>query len=280
MKTIKEVSEIARISIRTLRYYDEIGLLKPAQLTKAGYRLYDDSALAKLQLILFFKELDCPLRDIRKILDDPDYDREQLLIAQKALLEKKRNRLNGIIELITDVIGGINTMSFEAFNNEDIQKMVDHSLECMSPELLEEQIKKHGSIEKYREILTNGFSGNEKSMAQVINWYGGKEKAVEAVLQSTGNMEEFKQEQDATAEVYAQFKTAKETDNIDLAYDAVSRLAKCYKEMFKLDNARNILLDLAKEYLQLEKLAEITDMQYGSGISEYIAHTINNCYGV
>lgn len=280
MKTIKEVSEIAGISIRTLRYYDEIGLLKPVQLTDAGYRLYDNQSLAKLQLILFFRELDFPLKDIRKILDDPDYDREQLLIAQKALLEKKRNRLNGIIELITDVIGGINTMSFEAFNNEDIQKMVDHSLECMSPELLQEQIKKHGSIEKYREVLTNGFLGNEKSMAQVINWYGGKEKAVEAVLQSTGNMEELKQEQDATAEVYAQFKTAKETDNIDLAYDAVSRLAKCYKEMFKLDNARNILLDLAKEYLQLEKLAEITDMQYGSGISEYIAHTINNYYGV
>lgn len=280
MKTIKEVSEIAGISIRTLRYYDEIGLLKPVQLTDAGYRLYDNQSLAKLQLILFFRELDFPLKDIRKILDDPDYDREQLLIAQKALLEKKRNRLNGIIELITDVIGGINTMSFEAFNNEDIQKMVDHSLECMSPELLQEQIKKHGSIEKYREVLTNGFLGNEKSMAQVINWYGGKEKAVEAVLQSTGNMEELKQEQDATAEVYAQFKTAKETDNIDLAYDAVSRLAKCYKEMFKLDNARNILLDLAKEYLQLEKLAEITDMQYGSGISEYIAHTINHYYGV
>lgn len=280
MKTIKEVSEIAGISIRTLRYYDEIGLLKPVQLTEAGYRLYDNQSLAKLQLILFFRELDFPLKDIRKILDDPDYDREQLLIAQKALLEKKRNRLNSIIELITDVIGGINTMSFEAFNNEDIQKMVDHSLECMSPELLQEQIKKHGSIEKYREVLTNGFLGNEKSMAQVINWYGGKKKAVEAVLQSTGNMEELKQEQDATAEVYAQFKTAKETDNIDLAYDAVSRLAKCYKEMFKLDNARNILLDLAKEYLQLEKLAEITDMQYGSGISEYIAHTINNYYGV
>lgn len=279
MKTIKEVSEIAGISIRTLRYYDEIGLLKPAQLTEAGYRLYDDDALAKLQLILFFKELDCPLKDIRKILNDPDYDREQLLIAQKALLEKKRNRLNSIIELITDVIGGINTMSFEAFNNEDIQKMVDHSLECMSQELLQEQIKKYGSIEKYREVLTNGFLGNEKSMAQIINWYGGKEKAVEAVLQSTGNMEELKQEQDATAEVYAQFKTAKETDNIDLAYDAVSRLAKCYKEMFKLDNARNILLDLAKEYLQLEKLAEVTDMQYGTGISEYIAHTINNYYG-
>ena len=280
MKTIKDVSEIAGISVRTLRYYDEIGLLKPAQLTEAGYRLYDDGALAKLQLILFFKELECPLKDIRKILDDPDYDRKQLLIAQKALLEKKRNRLTGIIELITDVIGGINKMSFEAFNNEDIQKMVDHSLECMSPELLQEQIKKHGSIEKYREVLTNGFLGNEKSMAQVINWYGGKEKAVEAVLQSTGNMEELKQEQDATAEVYAQFKTAKETDNIDLAYNAVARLAKCYKEMFKLDNARNILLDLAKEYLQLEKLAEITDMQYGSGISEYIAHAINNYYGV
>lgn len=280
MKTIKEVSEITGVSIRALRYYDEIGLLKPTQLTEAGYRLYDDQALAKLQLILFFKELDFPLKDICKILNDPDYDREQLLMTQKLMLEKKRNRLNSIIELITDVMGGVNTMSFEAFSNEDIQKMVDHSLECMSEEAIEEQIKKYGSIENYREKLVKGFAGNEESMMQVIKWYGGKEKAVEAVLQSTGSMDELKQEQDETAKIYEQFKNARENNNTALAQDAVTKLAECYKKMFKLDNARNILLDLAKEYLQNEKLAEITDMQYGPGNAEYIARAINDYYGV
>ena len=99
MKTIKDVSEITGISIRTLRYYDEIGLLKPTELTEAGYRLYDSKALEKLQEIMFFRELEIPLMDIKKIMDNPNYDKEQVLLSQKSLLEQKRNRLNGIMRL-------------------------------------------------------------------------------------------------------------------------------------------------------------------------------------
>ena len=127
MKTVKDVSEITGVSIRTLRYYDEIGLLNPTELTEAGYRLYDSKALEKLQEIMFFRELDIPLIDIKKIMENPNYDKEQALLTQKNLLEQKRNRLNGIIELITDVMKGVNTMSFEAFTNEDVQKIVNHT---------------------------------------------------------------------------------------------------------------------------------------------------------
>ena len=128
MKTVKDVSEITGVSIRTLRYYDEIGLLKPTELTDAGYRLYDNKALEKLQEIMFFRELDIPLLDIKKIMDDPNYNKEQTLLTQKTLLEHKRNRLNGIIELITDVMKGVHTMSFEAFSKEEVQKILDHIL--------------------------------------------------------------------------------------------------------------------------------------------------------
>ena len=79
MKTVKDVSEISGVSIRTLRYYDEIGLLKPTELSDAGYRLYDSKALERLQEIMFFKELEIPLEDIKKIMDSPNYDKEQAL---------------------------------------------------------------------------------------------------------------------------------------------------------------------------------------------------------
>lgn len=79
MRTVKEISEITGVSIRTLRYYDEIGLLKPTGLTKAGYRLYDNKALEKLQQIMFFKELGISLMDIKEIIENPDYDKEQAL---------------------------------------------------------------------------------------------------------------------------------------------------------------------------------------------------------
>lgn len=279
MKTVKEVAGLTGVSIRTLRYYDEIGLLKPTQVTEAGYRLYDSKALAKLQEIMFFRELDIPLADIREIMGNPAYDRARMLAAQKDLLEQKRNRLNGIIELITDVMKGVNTMSFEAFDEEDINKMLDHMLEVMPKETLDQQIEKYGSIEKYREFLSAGYQ-NEKAVSDVIRWYGGKEKAVQAVLSSTGNLEDIKPQQDEHEIIYRQFVTAKQTADTGLANDAVMKLAENYKNMFHLDNARNILLDLAKEYLEVRKLAEITDKQYGIGMAEYIAGCIQQYYGV
>jgi len=279
MKTVKDVSKITGVSIRTLRYYDEIGLLQPTELTETGYRLYDNKALEKLQEIMFFRELEIPLIDIKKIMDNPNYDKEQVLLTQKSLLEQKRNRLNGIIELITDVMKGVNTMSFEAFSNEDVQEIINHTLECMSEESLDERVQKYGSMEKYRAHLASGFA-NEQTVADLLKWYGSKEKALKAIMQSTGNPEEIKQEQDENIKIYKQFMAAKETDNIDLAHSAVEMLAKNYKAMFSLDNARNILLDLAKEYLQREKLAEATDSQFGKGCSEYVAYAIQHYYGV
>lgn len=96
--------------------------MSPTQVTDAGYRLYDDKALEKLQEIMFFRELEIPLMDIKKIMENSKCDKKQILSEQQALLEHKRNRLNGIIDLIKDVKKGANTMSFEAFNDEDAKK--------------------------------------------------------------------------------------------------------------------------------------------------------------
>lgn len=278
MKTVKEVSMITGVSIRTLRYYDEIGLLKPTELTESGYRLYDNKALERLQEILFFRELEISLVDIKKIMDTPNYDKEQILKTQKILLEQKRNRLNGIIELITDVMKGVNTMSFEAFRNDEVQKIVNHTLECMSKEKIDEQVQKFGSLDNYKEYLSSGFA-NEQAMADLMKWYGSKEKAMEAIMQSTGDTEEIKQEQDENTKIYKLFMSAKESENMDMERSAVELLAENYKKMFALDNARSILLDLAKEYLQNSKLAEVTDSQFGIGCSGYVANAIKRYYG-
>ena len=157
--------------------------------------------------------------------------------------------------------------------------MLDHTLTVMSKETLNEQIEKYGSEEKYREYLASGFA-NEQATADLIKWYGSKEKAMEAVLQSTGSIEDLKPEQDANEKIYKQFMTAKVENNDQLAKEAVAMLADNYKKLFHLDNARNILLDLAKEYSSHEKLAEATDNQYGVGCAEYIANAIKLYYGV
>ena len=170
-------------------------------------------------------------------------------------------------------------MSFGVFNNEEAQKMVNHTLSCMSKEILDEQVQKYGSMEKYKEYLISGFA-NERATADLLKWYGSKEKVMEAVMQSTGSVEEIKQGQDENAKIYKQFMAAKEAGNMDMAHSAVEMLAENYKTMFMLDNARNILIDLAKEYSSNEKLAEVTDKQYGAGCSDYIANAIKIYYGL
>ena len=97
---INQVAALTGVTVRTLHYYDKIGLLKPSQVTEAGYRLYDGAALGKLQQILFFKELDFPLSDIKEIMTDPRYDKKEALLKQKELLLQKRDRLDGLIKLV------------------------------------------------------------------------------------------------------------------------------------------------------------------------------------
>lgn len=279
MKTVKDVSEITGVSIRTLRYYDEIGLFKPTQLTEAGYRLYNEKALEKLQEIMFFRELEFPLTEIKNIMENQDYDKEQALLTQRFLLEHKRNRLNGIIELINDVMKGVNTMNFEAFNDEDVNKIIDHSLELQGKESIEAIIKKFGNLEAYRTYVAQCLK-DEKTNAHLVKLYGSKEKAIEASLKSTGNKEDFKEQQTENDRIYRQFAQAKETDNAALAMEAVEKLAENYKAMFRLDNARYLLLKLAKDYLDHSKLTEAIDKQYGTGTTEYIGQAIQHYYGV
>ena len=97
MKTVNEIAKLTHVSVRTLHHYDAIGLLKPTQITEAGYRLYDDTALARLQAILLFRELQFPLKEIKRILASPDCDRTRILAQQVELLEMKKAHLENLI---------------------------------------------------------------------------------------------------------------------------------------------------------------------------------------
>ena len=97
MRTVKQVSELTGISVRMLHYYDEIGLLKPSEVSEVGYRLYNEEALMILQQILFYKELDIPLKEVKKIMYSPQYNKMQALENQKKLLVLKINKLKDLI---------------------------------------------------------------------------------------------------------------------------------------------------------------------------------------
>ena len=99
MQTVHEVSRLTGISVRALHHYDAIGLLKPSRVTEAGYRLYDGAALRRLQNILFFRELQFPLKEIKAILDNPEFDPKEALDQQIRLLELQRTRIDRLISL-------------------------------------------------------------------------------------------------------------------------------------------------------------------------------------
>ena len=119
--TVNEVSRITGVSARTLHYYDEIGLLKPAAVTEAGYRLYDDESLNRLEQILLFRELEFPLKDIRKIITSPNFDKSEALRQQIELLTLKKDRLERLIELAQRLETGGGTMDFKAFDKKKIK---------------------------------------------------------------------------------------------------------------------------------------------------------------
>ena len=114
--TVSETAKLTNISVRTLHYYDEIGLLKPTDTTEAGYRYYDEEALAALQQILLYRELDFPLKEIKDMLSKPDYDRQEALAAHKSLLLLKIERLRRLTGLVDSMMRGENTMSFQEFD--------------------------------------------------------------------------------------------------------------------------------------------------------------------
>ena len=126
MMIVNEVSRLTGVSIRTLQYYDKIGLLPPADYTEVGYRLYDDETLQKLQIILLFRELEFPLKDIRRIIESPVFDREKALEQQIHILELKKEHIENLIDLARGVKkSGVKDMTdFTAFDTANIDDYI------------------------------------------------------------------------------------------------------------------------------------------------------------
>lgn len=160
MKTVHEVSELTGVTVRTLQYYDTIGLLPPAKRTDAGYRLYDDTALARLQEILLFRELDFSLGEIKAILDDPAFDRQKALSQQIALLTLQRERIDRMIGLAKQMKQQEEyTMDFNAFDKRRIEEYKERAkAEWGGTAAYQEYAEKHGSRSDREEQQTvNAF---------------------------------------------------------------------------------------------------------------------------
>ena len=162
MKTVKQISSLTGVSVRTLHHYDSIGLLKPTATTEAGYRLYDDDALHRLQQILLYRELGFPLKDIQALLDAPEDVRRKALDDHIRQLDAKRQKLQDKISMAAIMkITEVNNMDFEQF---DAKKMDDYSAQAKTlwgktEAYREYQVKSQGRSKETNRTLGDDLMG-------------------------------------------------------------------------------------------------------------------------
>lgn len=276
MKSISQVAKLSGVSIRTLQYYDEIGLLKPSELTAAGYRMYDDNALQTLQQILFFKELGFPLKEIKEILEKPDFDRLAAFKKQKELFLLKRDRLDRLIQLLDRLEKGEQCMSFKEF---DLSNYIN-ALEEFKSNQAETVIQHRGSIENF-DLFIQKIKDNEDQVARLaIQQFGSIEKYTEEMKHSMAHFSEIMEKW------YSQVpeEMLKEDKFLKLAShkgeDAASEPVQSIVEEIIADaqaTAPKLLVGSVENYCRMmietysnDYLSRVFDTKHGAGSSEYI----------
>lgn len=277
MKSISQVAKLTGISIRTLQYYDEIDLLKPSELTPSGYRLYDENALQALQQILFFKELGFSLKEIKEILENPDFDRIAAFKKQKDLFLLKRNRINRLIQLLERLEKGEHCTSFKEFDLSDyISALEDFKINQA------ETVAKHwGSIENF-DMFIQKIRDDEDQVAKLaIQQFGSVENYTE---QMKYNLEHFSEIMETRLPEEAK-EIAKQSDILYGKLTADLSINVSTPEIQSIVHSIDVLIrdngggaSLAKPYIYVlidaysnDYIRSITDKKYKKGASDYIA---------
>ncbi len=279
MKTISQVAEFSGISVRALQYYDEIGLLEPSELTPAGYRLYDDDALQKLQQILLFREFDFKLKEIKEILQNPEFDKIEAFKKQKKLLSLKRNRIDKLIELLSRLERGEQYMSFKEF---DLSEYIE-ALEQFKSEKKDDIIKYWGSIEKFNEFIQK-VKDDESHVAELaIKQFGSVEKYTEAMKYNLEHFSELMEQSNAIIE--NKDEIMKKSDELylkltsDMTRDVSSNeIQDIVHEIIEFSNKNNLGIDMGEGFWDMviegyshDTIKAVNDEKYGTDASDYIA---------
>ncbi len=281
MRTVKEISDLTGISVRTLHYYDEIGLLKPTEKSDAGYRLYDDKALETLQQILFFREFDISLKEIKAVLDNPALERNQILQVQRKMLVTKKERMERLIASIDDILKGENKMDFTIFTKTEVEEMFQTMLEHMPENMRNTAIKEFGSIEQWKKHYMEVVSSEEmqKGYAKVVEWYGGKDKFLSVAR--TPVSKEVAESYNKRIEAILQKLIAKQNCDIDSfeVKELVGEYGFVMKQLAQIKEEKGFMMAQA-QYYRNEQIKPMIDEKYGEGASDFFAQAIENYYKV
>lgn len=279
MMTVKEISELTGISARTLHYYDEIGLFTPTEKSEAGYRLYDDKALETLQQILFFREFDIPLKEIKAIMNNPALDRNQILQMQKKMLLAKKERMERLIAGIDDILKGENKMDFAIFSKTEVEEMFQAMLEHMPEDMKNLAVKEFGSTEEWKQHYMEVVSSEkmQKGYAKVVEWYGGKDNYLSAVKNPVSK--EVAESYDRRLDAILKKLMGKRDCPVDAfeVKEIVGEYALAMKQFSQIKDEQEMMLAIARTYRDGVWKSKI-EKRYGEGAAEFFARAIEAFY--
>ena len=282
MRTVKELAEITGISVRTLHYYDEIGLLTPTGRSEAGYRLYDDKALEVLRQILFFREFDISLREIKSVMENPALDKKQILQMQRTMLTAKKERLGRLIASIDDILKGENNMDFEVFSKTEVEEIFDSMIQHMNEEQKNALEEQYGGIDGFHRQFMEDAAKEEtqKGWAKLIEWHGSKEDALEVAKNPIGEelLRALRLRQDAVMDKLVKRKNEGFTlDSFEIR-EVVAEYGFVQKQLFRIKYEKDFMLQLADIYQNNKDVQAECDNQYGEGVAEFFAKAIRHFY--
>ncbi len=280
MRTVKEISDLTGISVRTLHYYDEIGLLKPTDKSDAGYRLYDDKALETLQQILFFREFDISLKEIKTVIENPALERNQILQMQRKMLVAKKERMECLIASIDRILKGDKAMDFEVFSKTELEDMYRSMEANMSEEQKAVFIEHYGSMEAWKKNFLEKASTEavQKNFQKIVEWYGSKEKALE-VSRNPGNSEIFPAYQKRLGEIIKRLSEKKGQDvNSFEVKELVGEYDFVTKQMYQMPDVTAMALEMAAVYCTNPEIQAVQDRVYGEGATEFVGQAIKAFY--
>lgn len=280
MRTVKEISDLTGISVRTLHYYDEIGLLKPTDKSDAGYRLYDDKALETLQQILFFREFDISLKEIKTVIENPALERNQILQMQRKMLVAKKERMECLIASIDRILKGDKAMDFEVFSKTELEDMYRSMEANMSEEQKAVFIEHYGSMEAWKKNFLEKASTEavQKNFQKLVEWYGSKEKALE-VSRNPGNSEIFPAYQKRLGEIIKRLSEKKGQDvNSFEVKELVGEYGFVTKQMYQMPDVTAMALEMAAVYCTNTEIQAAQDRVYGEGATEFVGQAIKAFY--
>ncbi len=280
MRTVKEVSNLTGISVRTLHYYDEIGLLKPTGKSEAGYRLYDDKALETLQQVLFFREFDIPLKEIKVIMADPARDRNQILQMQRKMLTAKKERMERLIASIDRILKGDNKMDFAIFDRKEIEEMFRQTYERMPEKIRQLAVDEFGGVEEWKNHYMDVVSSEDmqKKYAKMVEWYGGKEAYQAASAHPLGRdvAESYGRRIEAVIKKLAGKKNCS-PDSFEVK-ELIGEYGFVMKQLTQVKEEAGMMKYLAW-FQNSEPTKSKIDKQHGEGSAEFIAQAVEAFYG-